>query len=157
MESTVRLAMLKLLQNLSDDCSQAEALFAKKQLEEELDVARLVVAALNVEWDKFVDKGVQALPLSRKTKKAAAARAKKIVAATTAAAELEAAKKQQEEVILCASTAIAEADDSTRVEASGGDHSVAGTGTGNGDGDSAPKSPDPLDRAISGVLASADN
>eukprot|EP01043_Picozoa_sp_COSAG02_P097021 COSAG02_NODE_33265_length_503_cov_0.497525_2_plen_59_part_01 len=56
---------------------------------EELDVARLAVAALNVDWSKFVDKGVQALPLSKKTKKTAAARAKKIAAANAAAHELE--------------------------------------------------------------------
>ena len=147
---------MKLLQKITNDCSQAEALFAKRQLEEELDVARLAVAALNVDWDKFVDKGVQALPLSKKTKKTAAARAKKIVAATAAAAELEAAKKQQEEAILCVSAAVAEAEDTRPVEASVGDTSGPGTGTGNAGSDSALKSPDPLDRAISGVLANSD-
>lgn len=132
---------------MNTDCAQAEAVCAKQQLEEELDVARLAVAALNVDWSKFVDKGVDALPLPKKTKKAAAARAKKIAAATAAAAELELVKKQHQEVT---STLLASAPATAAKQPAPGEVSA-------GEGDSSGQSPDLLDRAISGVLAGSEN
>ena len=130
---------------------QAEALFMKQQMEEDLDVAKLAVAALNVDWSKFIDKGVHALPLAKKTKKAAAARAKKIAAAAAAeaaaaaavaATDIEATQRQHEETI-----------DDTHATAStpSVEHSTAGGSAGDS---AAPASPDPLASAISGVIAS---
>lgn len=117
------------------------------------------MAALNVDWSKFVDKGVQALPLSKKTKKTAAARAKKIAAANAAAQELEVTKKQQEEAIsaLHASESTRVAEELMPGDASPGDTTGAGTGADarGGNGDGAPQSPGSFDRAISGVLASS--
>ena len=119
--------------------TQAEALCVKQQLEEDLDVAKLAVAALNVDWSKFVDKGVHALPLAKKTKKAAAARAKKIAAAAAAEAAAAAA---------VVATDI-EDDMHATASATSVEHSTAGSA---GDG-AAPASPDPLASAISGVIA----
>ena len=115
--------------------TQAEALCVKQQLEEDLDVAKLAVAALNVDWSKFVDKGVHALPLAKKTKKAAAARAKKIAAAAAAEAAVVATDIEDDMHATASATSV--------------EHSTAGSA---GDG-AAPASPDPLASAISGVIA----
>lgn len=122
---------------------QAESLFAKQQLEEELGAARLAVASLNVDWSKFVDKGVHALPLSKKTKKAAAARAKKIAANKIADAELALAQKEHEG----ATNALDGAPTVCSGEARVGEATRVGVSDGN-----APESPDALEKAISGVL-----
>ena len=62
----------------------AEALAAKQQADVCLHAARIAIASLNVDWANFVEKGVAALPVPKKAKKAAAARAKQQAAAAAA-------------------------------------------------------------------------
>jgi murein DD-endopeptidase MepM/ murein hydrolase activator NlpD len=164
----VGLRLLSVLTDQSTSCDdwlllQAEALNAKQQLEDELEVARVAVAALKVDWSKFVEKGVEALPLPKKAKKAAAARAKKIAATAVATAELAAQQQEHEQqlqaVVVEQQAAAAETQPSNaNVHAAAAPASPEATGGSTADRQAAgERSPDLLDpkaeRAISGVLS----